>query len=250
MTRLRDVFEENSRATANDRRRLDFDDLQNELAGLETGRIARHLSPDARDERRDARTGKNQSEQLSRLQMLLASDQAYAALYQETFDLLRDAEANTARALALAKESKASAEIKLNSVLADAAVLPDGTRVFRGQDGHIWSEHGEKIEPEDAAAIVWRGNEPSYEDYRAARERLEASASAVADIERYQVDVLGHVRDRLTEEDNPASMDELQNLQKRLQAGLPQTKLRLDDAHSVTRDVSSQPTSDITIPKL
>lgn len=233
MADLRDIFDEQRQAAADERRRLDFDDLQNELAGWETGRMRRFLNADARDGREVRGKRERDASSLSRLQLLLASDPAYKALYDETFDKLREAEKRTADALTLARAAERNAQTQLDGLIANAAMLPDGTRVFRDKDGKIWRENGTIVGNEDAASIVWRGDEPSYEDYRTALTDRDASTSAVAEIERYQVETLGTARDRLTDEDNPLNSEELQRMQKALTAEIPEVKNRLEDAQEV-----------------
>ncbi len=74
---------------ANRLKQQTFDDLQYELSGLNTGRIARHLSEDKRGLKAGASNDKQMS--LSSLQLLLQDDD-YRASYNETFENLKDTE--------------------------------------------------------------------------------------------------------------------------------------------------------------
>ena len=188
------------------RRLQDLEDYQNELAGRETGRAARFLPPGARggqSKERQERERRN----WSRLQMLLYTDPAYTALYNDTMDLLTSAEAATEKALA-------NAEQELSDLLDNAARLPDGRAVFMDGDGNVWTESGKPVDPAKAEGIEWPDDSPSYEEYLKRRQ-------AVDEIRRYQVDVLGHARDRMTDPDNPPSTDELEDFNRQLAAGMP-----------------------------
>jgi len=113
------------------KRRRDFADLQNEQQGLETGRMPRFLSGDVRERRKPGGEGRSRARDLSRLQQLLATNPAYATVYEATWDALDEAEGKAAAALA-ALTRKVSADNERLQVIRDtAARLPDGTRVFR-----------------------------------------------------------------------------------------------------------------------
>ncbi|WP_141702046.1 hypothetical protein [Methyloceanibacter stevinii] len=103
-------------------RRQDFDDLQNELAGRETGRLERFLSPDERERIRDGKSkGERHADAMTRLQWMLSNNAEYAALYNDTFDKLREAEQAAERALEKARRALAKAEHDLQTTLDSAA---------------------------------------------------------------------------------------------------------------------------------
>ena len=140
------------------RRRRDADDLNNEIAGREVGRIKRFLPESA------SRSGlKKQDERvrdrITALMALRLSDPEYAALYDETMDQLREAEDATGAALIRALKDIENAKT-----------------------------------PEQ-------------------RERAQDRYDAIL---RYQVDVLGAARDRMMDEENPPTKEELQEIQKRI----------------------------------
>lgn len=200
----------------------DFDDLQRELAGLEVGRIPRFLSAEERERRKPGGQTRSGDRQLSRLQQLLAANPAYAAAYEAAWNALEDAEARTARALAaLARKTEGDGR-RLQDILDQAARLPDGTRVFRDEDGTIWTEHGGRVTAEDGETIVWTGSEPGFEDYAVAKEAVAKSETAKQEIETYQVEVLGYARDRLSDEENPPDIDELKELEAQITLEAPQ----------------------------
>jgi len=199
-------------------RRQDFEDLQNEMAGRETGRLARFLSPDERERIKDGKSkSERQAEAMTRLQWMLANDPKYAALYDDTFNKLREAEQAAECALEKARLALARAEQDLQTTLDSAARLQDGTRAFKDQKGQVRTEHGEKVSDLDAASIEWRGDEPSYEQFLETRSTVESLGGRIDKIEKMQVEVLGHARDRLTDHENPVSKDEMIELQRGLE---------------------------------
>lgn len=219
MSDLYEEFELRAQRAAEERRRIDFDDLQNERAGLETGRMARFLDAEARAGRGKGsdKTGAH----LSRLQQLLATNPAYAALYDETFDKLRAAEAATEAALEKALDLHGRLETERDAMLARAARLPDGTAVFRDANGAVWSEHGDEVTSSDLDAVLWPEDAPAYEAFRETTHALANAGQKVEALRGYQVEVLGHVRERMTDEDDPPTADQLRDFQSTLDERMP-----------------------------
>lgn len=202
-----------------DRQRRDFDDLQNEIAGRETGRRARFLRDGPGS---DAAKKKEQETQraLARLaQMLL--DPVYRAKYDSVLLVLSEAERATEAAIEHLTDQIQQAQTDLDELLNDAARLPDGTRVFRDANGVVRREDGSVVEDHLADTILWTGNEPSFEEMQAAKQRLEDLQASLDEVYGYQNDVLGPARDRITDPDNPPSLDELDDLEDEIQKRMP-----------------------------
>lgn len=214
----------------------DFDDLQNETAGRDTGRIKRFFNENRGETKAERdRKHNNTAEFLSALDVLL-QDPEYAKLYNDTKDLLRRAE--TAAESALNK-----AEATLEDIESRAAKLPNGTKVFMDKNGHARTEDGAIINVAIAEGIVWPDDAPMWEDREAVREHIDV-------IRAYQVDVLGHARERLDDEENPAQKDELEDLQKDMQEGLDQIVGHADVAQREPEPSHQKLTSDIGLPNL
>ena len=160
-----DSFKEITKAQSERQRAQGFDDLQNEMSGVDVGRIGRFLSPEARKVLKERRNG-NSSNRLSALDMMLLNNPAYADIYNNAMDRLADYEAATERALSKELTKLEVAEKSLNEILDQAATLPDGTRVFRDANGDVWTEADEKINANIADQIEWQGSEPSRELYK------------------------------------------------------------------------------------
>lgn len=202
---------------AEKKRRTDFDDLQNEQADRETGR-ARKYYPRDHDGSQSAKA--KEERYLSALKRMLQNE-TYLALYNQTDDLLTKAETATEKMLPQAEQQSRRDDEALDDMLEKANKLPDGTAVFRDKDGNIYTEDGGLIEAAEAESIVWKDNAPTYEDYRKQKQDAEKSRQQVEDIRRYQVDVLGNARERLHDENNPLSPEELKEMQQEVKGQAP-----------------------------
>lgn len=204
----------------NDKRQRDFDDLQHEVAGRDVGRISRFLGEGHPNSPEAKRKKAEQERTRHRLAMLL-QDPIYRARYDDTWEALRRAELASDRALDHLAEQIAQAQLTLDQMEDDAARLPDGTMAFRDAAGVVRRADGSVVDDTLAATILWEGNEPSYEDYLAAQDRLAGLQNDRHDVERYQTDVLGTARDRMTDEANPPSLDELDRIMRSFEAEAP-----------------------------
>lgn len=205
---------------ADKQRQTDFDDLQNEIAGRETGRIRRFLPGDHRAEQL-ARNSRDQA--LTALQLMLMNNPEYAALYHEVDDLLSRAETATERALLKSERDLIQAEDSLRDTLENANKLPDGTAVFKDAKGNVWTEDGRLLEPGEAESIVWKDGAPTYEDYRKQKQATEEIREQIEALRRYQIDVIGDARDRMNDQDNPPTKKELEKIQKDIEDKTPQS---------------------------
>lgn len=195
-----------------------MDDLQNEIAGRETGRQARFLPEDPRsaEAKRKAREARAFR---SRLAELLADP-----VYRETYDRVRLSLGEAERAAdAVLLELEAhlrDAEAHLQDIQDRAARLPDGTRVYRDAEGNVRREDGSVVDPVLVDTIIWRDGEPSYEEYMAQQDQLDALRAQHGDVAGYRGD-LGAMRDRVEDPDDPPNLDELEGILADIEAGMP-----------------------------
>lgn len=202
-----------------ERRRRDFEDLNNEIAGRDVGRQPRFLggrSATAEIERkeREARAFQN------RLLELL-SDPAYRAKYDATMQALNDADRATEASLSQLDSDIAALQAMLTGMENRAARLPDGTRVFRDANGVVRRSDGSVVEEELAATILWTGDEPSFELYREAQDSLASFEAQRDQVQTYQNDVLGPARDQLTDPDAPPELNGLDGILNGIEASMP-----------------------------
>ena len=195
-----------------------------ELSGTLSGYRGKHLPEDhARRAEAQQRQSEKTKAQLTALEALLAGDPAYAALYNDTFDILRDAETATEIAIAATEAALTEAQQELAEALDRASSLPDGRRVFRDPaTGNVYDEDGQLVEGDDLDAIVWRDDAPTWQDYQNKRQADAAVRERLDDLRRYQTDVLGRARDRLTDNDAPPTPDELHDIQGEIQNQMPE----------------------------
>lgn len=250
MAEINDEFDEKARAAADEHKKMEFEDLQRELMGIEGPREARFLDADIRDSRDINKRGEKDAQRISRLQLLLLQDPAYAALYNETFDKLRDAERAAEIALASAILTRDAVQRFLQEMLDRAPRLPDGTHVFRDAQGQVWTEDGQLVDPALAEGIEWRGNEFSYEQYLAQKDTLQSVEDHIQALTHYQINVLGHVRDRMTDEKNPASKEDMESFQRDIGGRFPvATYAHTFDKSAIEPEIAHDSTL-IDVPKL
>ncbi|GAB5448436.1 MAG: hypothetical protein Gyms2KO_33090 [Gymnodinialimonas sp.] len=230
-----------------DRQRRDFDDLQNEIAGREVGRISRFLTQD--DERSaEGKRRKRAEEALRRTLDVLLQDPVYRARYEAVRDALGRAERATVTALANLGVLISQAQSELADMRQRAARLPDGTRVYQDQSGAVRREDGTIVDETLAATILWRGDEPSFEDYAGQRDRLEGLVRDHSEVERYQTDILGDARNRLSDEENPPSLEELDAIIGDIGNQMPNSARQLIQTEQPEPEPSA--TAQVAIPEL
>lgn len=244
MDRESDGEEGRLKAAADANRELDLANA--ELSGtLSEGYIGKRL-PDDHDSKASARERKAEKKKdaQSRLDRLLA-DPVYAALYNETSDMLRDAEIQVQAALEQAVDTLTKAEGGLNDVLDSANTLPDGTKVFRDEDGTVFDENGNPVTGDNLASIEWKDDAPSYADYLKAKQTVTDAQTRVDDLRRIQ-DKLGGYRNRLEDPDNPPTPPELRGIQHGINADLTKASLETGQTHTA----ELQPAHGIKLPPL
>ena len=232
-----------------EQRERDLVEMQNEIAGRGHSRIRRFL-PDDHASNPAAQAKKKRQERAYRSALrALLKNESYRALYEETFDKLRSYEAATERALEQAREDVTEAKDALDEMRERASTSPDGTRVFRDKNGDVYSEDGELISGAALESIEWCADAPSYEDFVAQKKATAEAEGRVNDLLIYQTDVLGHARDRLTDEDNPPTKQELEAIQESIEREMP-AGLRTERTVEDSDHAPSQATSNIGLPQL
>lgn len=192
-----------------------FDDIQNELAGRDVGRIARVYASSDYTDTHD-RKGKRRSS-MSTLDMLLLNDPEYARLFEEMATLLNEVDASVEQALEQLQEQLEGLQDGLNDMLDNANTLSDGkTKVFKSSDGNFYTDNGELVDPADAAAIIWDDDAPSYEDYLRQKQAIRDTQQRMDDIRIYQTTVIGTARDKMSDPDNPLSKEELEEIKRQM----------------------------------
>ena len=212
-----------------DRTGRELRDLQDELAGRETGRPTRFFAAAAGGGARGEEKDKQKDKQLSALMRLLASDPVYAERYREVDAKLREAEEATVTVLMILTERLEAAQDNLEEMKAGAATMADGTRVYRTSDGErAYTEDGRLLTRAEMESIEWPEDAPSWEEFQAQERRLQQLETERQKVLRYQEDVLDPARRQMDDEDNPPSREELDQVEKGIADAKPQSVRRFE----------------------
>jgi len=190
----------------------DFADLQDEMAGRITGKNARFLS--AKERSRRAGQNADHKENFSKLQIMLA-DAAYRAAYTQTMSDLSGAESAVYDALIDAADQVNQAQSDLDDTVAGAQTLPDGTKVFRNDDGSVYTADGRKLDDDVAATIDWKDGAPSWEDVQTKQRALEDAKQRHTKLAGYDAE-LARIRKHMEDEANPPTQEEIDAYKKRI----------------------------------
>ncbi|MEM7530473.1 MAG: hypothetical protein AAF416_23055 [Pseudomonadota bacterium] len=234
-----------------DKRQKDHDDLQNELAGRDTGRMARFLTGAERGPE-DLRRKRAREVEQTHL-MLALQDPAYRARYEEVSRRLTDAMMATEQALTHLNEQIAVTESELDDVQGAAARLPDGSRVYRDEAGAVRRENGSTVDATLAATILWTGDEPTYTDFSEARDRHSAALAERAVVEAYQSEVLAPAQERLEDPANPPSLEDLDRILEPVETEMPtavSNHMPAPDEPAPEGDLGAGPSQAVVLPTL
>ncbi|MEO1018069.1 MAG: hypothetical protein AAFY56_10290 [Pseudomonadota bacterium] len=240
----------NKNEDALERRQIESDDLNREIAGTQHSRHLRFLNAyddeiDPRGRRRD-RAGTSDGH-ITMLQMMLA-DPAYLALFEATSEKLRDAETTTSEALDHAQAGMSEAQTAFDDLKENANQLSDGTRVYRDADGNVKREDGSLVIGPELDEIVWKENGPKYEEFLAKQQALQDARNRYEELLQIQV-LLGGYRDQLEDPDNPLTADELETMQESIDAALDKAALA-ERTQTASHDSIYEASAGVELPKL
>lgn len=203
-----------------EQRQRDFDDLQHELVGCDVGKITRFLSADD-DRSTEAKRRKRAKEAEQRRLAELLTDPIYRATYERLGRELSLAETDADRTVQRYEMAIEAIETLIVDMEDEAARGPDGQPVFRYADGRVVDAEGLTLAPEIAEGIEWPPNAPSADEYFASKERLVALKDELHQWRGYRTDTLGSIRDRYDNQDNPMSLEAMEDALERIEAERP-----------------------------
>lgn len=229
-----------------DKRQRDFEDLQNEVSGLDVGRMQRFLGPDDHRSKEGKRKKAERERTLRTLQELLR-DPEYAALFSDLGDRLRDAEILADQTLAALEDQLVSLSLSIDELELQAARDPQGQLVFRYADGRVVYADNTDVPEHLAEGVLWPENAPSAEAYFALLGQQRRLQEQQHDWSAYRSDVLGGIRHRYEDEENPMDKDDLRRALEDIEELSPAT---LELAHQDTGDTgySPHPAGNMSIP--
>lgn len=189
------------------KRAVDFADQQAELGDHNGGKAERFTTATEKARRQRARQGRSTEAGLSLHQRLMLSA-SYHAAYERLGEVLAKAEQAIAGALSQSAERLVALRQAMEAVRENAARLPDGTRVYRDEEGRIWSEDGRNFD-HMGDVIVWPENASGLSDFTGARDAIEAEIENSARLRRIEIDI-GEIRDRYEDDENAMTRDEIE----------------------------------------
>ena len=208
--------------SANLRKQVDHDDLQREFSGVGGARMRRFLPQHMSDQERREKRRKADEAYLTALQILLL-DPAYNATFAQTRNLLAEAQSSVDRVRERLLEGLGEIEGQLAQYRANASRLPDGTLVFRGGNDELIDENGNKLDEAQRDSLIWSEAMPSWTDYNVVKEQRQALHQELEIVDEYECEIIIPGKARIADEDNPLSLDELDELQREIQSEMPES---------------------------
>lgn len=195
---------------------LERDDLNHAIAGADVGRMRKHLSL-SENGTNPERKGTDAERVARTLQWLLLNDVAYAHAHKAAVDATNDAMDATARALVDVNAALDRTSANIEDILNRAAKLPDGRKVFRHANGNVVDREGNAINSALADGILWRGDEPTYDEYHAATDRADDLVHARDELLGIEIE-LGGYQNEMNDDESPASVERLDTIKDRSDA--------------------------------
>lgn len=153
---------------------------------------------------------KDRDTQTRTLTWLLANNAAYAQLHAKALDTWRDTEGAADKALSEIEAALDNARIEQQKLL-ERAPLVGGKRVFRDDDGSVWTEDDARLPDEIAAGLQWKGDEPSRKEFKAGKGRIDELVRSADKIRGIQVEV-ADLGAELNDDKNPPSEGRTQEI--------------------------------------
>ena len=235
-------FHDAARELTQRQKQLDLDDLNNEMADRETGRNSRFRNKEHANSEAAQRRKAHAQTQLSALDALLLNDPEYAKLYNDTMDLLAEAEQAVESALSQAEKALKQSSNELANMLDNASQHPDGRRVFMDENGQVWTEDNELLSPKEAESIVWKEGSPSHTEYQKQKQLHKGNQEHYDDLYDSRYNVLGDIRNHMEDENNPMDKNDIRDIQDTLL----EHKNRATEYKTELNQESNAPKSDIT----
>lgn len=195
----RDEFNIINKAQNERLRQQDLDDLNNELRGVDVGRISRFLSPDARKivngERKDKKG-------LDPLELVLLSAE-YMQAFEAADHGIRDAQQTGDKVRAKLDEAIEQLRQEIDETLNKAVTLPDGRKAFMNKDGEVFTDNGERVDQAIVDGIDWAGR-PSLEEREDQLRRMDKLQELSREEQKLSLR-LGELHNELHDDDKPST---------------------------------------------
>lgn len=193
-----------------------LNDLGNEMAGLEVGRISKFLTRSDENGLVGNKRGQSAGHGLSALDIMLATSPEYFALHSDLSGDLRNAQDRNHNLDERLGAAINAARSDLSSITDQAALLPNGERAFLDEDGVAWTTDDRRVDPAITEGVDWTGR-PMRATYLDARDALTDLQGAQDENRRIGIR-LGDINNAIYDDDNPPAMDEMKELHEEVEA--------------------------------
>ncbi|MEP3247776.1 MAG: hypothetical protein ABJN40_07380 [Sneathiella sp.] len=231
-----------AKAQADAIRQQNWDDLNRETSGVNTTRMSRFLSEEARDALQEAKGSNNgSSRKISTFDWLLINDPGYQALYQGVVEDNRATQSKLLNLQDRLDDAIETAHADIKDSLKGAVTLPDGRKAFLDDNGVAWTSDNKRVDDAITAGIDWTGRE-SRSSYLAKLKRLQDLKAIKADSHAAE-QRLGDVTNKLQDRDPPPTKDQLKALKDDNKA----IDKQIDGLNDKLESTLSQNKPDVTI---
>lgn len=233
-----DSWQENAKDLNQDRIRQEHEDLNNEMAGRDTGRIKRFATP----EYVSSENNKKDDNFIMEAAMLLLSTEQQRQLEQlnHQFELYDQA---TKNALADIDKEILLAQREYQNIQDNATRLDDGSRVYRDENnGHFYDEKDQRLSESDEIEA-----HQNFKPADSSRQRYQASYARTGNLHQEKSEVIefqvkqDELQERLKEnpEDAADIQDELDNLPMPERIQNHYTALSSNESDNIRNEVST-----------
>lgn len=193
-------------------RKTEIRDYNLALSGVEAGQQQRFVSEEHSPQAQEEKKAKEYAA-LSALMRRLMNDPTYAAYYNETMEMLTEAEKAADQAMAYFAAQRAETQRALQEMLESATYLKGHGAVFKDEHGAVRLLDGTVIDdPVLLDSIVWKDNSPSYEDAARIWDQDRHVETSFEDSKRYRYETLGDVRETMEDEDGKVSTKDMEQI--------------------------------------
>ena len=226
----RDEFNIITKAQNERLRQQDLDDLNHELRGTNVGRMARFLSPEARDVIQGDRKDRKGLDPLDLA--LLSMD--YFEFCNLVLDENREAQGNVAALQERIEDLKDKLNDRLDTMLDQAVTLPDGRKAFMDEDGSVYTEDHELVDPALVDGIDWDGR-PAYKGYVGIlkdRETLDQYGQRAEEMSLSLGDIANRLEDLKDDPEHRAEVEAIRKEQEEIVKQIDDLNSSIDKALS------------------
>jgi len=226
-----------------DHSKTEFDDLNRELSGANSGKADRFFNEDSTPRGREEKERKEAAQrQFDNLLQQLLNDPEYRQAWERVTDKIDKAKTKLNAAM-----DKITARIEhLDEVIEDmesrAATMEDGTAVFKNANGQLITSDGRVLSAEEAALIDIPDDAPSWESYKTANDARTKARTKMDKLSGIQTD-LDDADRKMRDKDNPPSKKDIEEIEKGVDKAITKAQDMTSNVSDFNKAVSTAPTA-------